>query len=279
MENTKPNNATVRKATVKSYSERGANVYDDPMNMNFLYGDITLKFLKQIEFKTGDNVVLDMGCGTGFAFSVLNETFESNNIVGIGVEPAKGMLEIAEDKYKDDKKYTFHEGSFEKIPVENGSVDKIISTLALHWVKSIEIAASEMRRVLKRSGSLDILMIAKDDGHNFKRAIVETMKKHLTFEQIMRTATLVQRVKIEKLNEIFAETFKGFNVNVTKFNDVVYGSFDDHMKWWKARSSPVIEEVKDKELFVNDLRIELGNISDEKGIPFDLGYFWIRAKG
>jgi ubiquinone/menaquinone biosynthesis C-methylase UbiE len=53
--------------------------------------------------------------------------------------------------------------------MEPKSADKIISTLALHWVKSLDAAAMELRRVLMDDGSLDILMIARDDGATFKR--------------------------------------------------------------------------------------------------------------
>ena len=50
------------------------------------------------------------------------------------------------------------------------------------------------------------------------------------------------------------------------------------MKWWKARSSPVIAEVEDKDRFMVDLREELEKIGTDKGIPFDTAYYWITAK-
>ena len=62
------NRKTVRASTVKSYSSKGSVVYDDPMNKNFLYGEITMKFLDHLEFSPKEKVVLDLGCGTGFIF-------------------------------------------------------------------------------------------------------------------------------------------------------------------------------------------------------------------
>ena len=59
------NMKTVRASTVKSYSAKGSMVYDDPMNKNFLYGEITMKFLDHLEFSAKEKVVLDLGCGTG----------------------------------------------------------------------------------------------------------------------------------------------------------------------------------------------------------------------
>jgi ubiquinone/menaquinone biosynthesis C-methylase UbiE len=271
--------ADINKSTVSSYSERGSNEYEDPMNKNFLYGKITAQFLEQIKFSPSCKHVLDIGCGTGFGFDVVGQKMAKNNMTGHGVDPATGMLNIAREKFKEKNHFSFDEGSFESIPTQDASVDKIISTLALHWVKSLDAAASELKRVLKSDGSLDIFMIAKDDGAIFKKAIVEAQKKHLSFKQIMKTATLVQRATEEDIKASFSVFGDGFELRVQKFNDVVYGSFNEHMKWWKARSTPVIAEVEDKDQFVLDLQAELEKISTDKGIPFDTAYFWISLVG
>ncbi len=279
MSEIKPAEIFMNENTVPSYSEQGANEYEDPMNKNFLYGDITVNFLKNIKFRPNDKTVLDIGCGTGFGFDELYDEFKNRNMKGIGVEPADGMLEIAINKYKGNEMFAFHEGSFENIPLENNSTDRIISTLALHWVKSLEVAAAEMRRVLKDDGRVDILMIAKDDGANFKKAIVNALKNHLTFAQIMKTATLVQRVTAEQAEKAFSAFHPDFKIKATEYRDIVHGSFDDHMKWWKARSSPVIAEVENKDQFMADLREELEKIATADGIPFDTAYLWISVKG
>lgn len=267
-----------RKSTVVSYSNRGSKAYEDPMNKNFLYGDITVRFIEQVEFAPTEKVILDIGCGTGFVFDELYDVFRERGMRGIGIEPAEGMRGIAVEKYGNDPMFEIDDGSFESIPLADRSVDKIISTLALHWVKSLQVAAVEMRRVLRDTGSLDILMIAKDDGANFKKAIVAALRKHLTFAQIMDTATLVQRVTPAEVKTAFAAFDDKFTVDVAKFTDVVYGTFDEHMKWWTARSTPVIAEVEDKDRFMVDLRTELEKIGTDKGIPFDTAYYWITAK-
>ena len=95
----------------------------------------------------------------------------------------------------------------------------------------------------------------------------------------MKTAVLVQRVREKEIRKQFTPFFNGFRINVQEFKDVVYGSFEEHMKWWRARSSPVIAEVQDKARFLIDLREELSKIETEKGIPFDVAYLWIRVEG
>tara|TARA_B100000686_G_C16660321_1_gene900578 strand:- start:525 stop:1277 length:753 start_codon:yes stop_codon:yes gene_type:complete len=243
------------------------------MNKNFLYGDITVRFLRQIKFRPEDKFLLDIGCGTGFIFDVLYDNLKAGGIQCFGIEPASGMLKIAERKYKHGGLFSVGEGSFEKIPFKDRSFDRILSTLALHWVKSLEVAALEMRRVLKDTGQIDILMIAKDDGDNFKKYIVNALRKHLNFSQIMKTATLVQRVNAQQLEKTFYPFHNDFDIEIKKINDLVYGTFDEHMKWWKARSSPVIAEVKDKAKFMQDLREEMEKINSPQGIPFDTAYF------
>ncbi len=272
------NKKTVRRSTVSSYSERGSKNYEDPMNKNFLYGEITVRFIEQIPVRDEDKVFLDIGCGTGFVFDELHQTFDKKGVRSIGVEPAAGMLDVAREKYQGNDDYSFFEGSFEALPVEDKSVDHIVSTLALHWVKSLEVAATEMRRVLKDDGAVDILMIARDDGHQFKKSIVAALRKHLTFSQIMATASLVQRARPDQVIEAFSSFKDGFGIKVEEFRDVVYGTFDEHMKWWTARSTPVIAEVEDKDRFMVDLREEMEKTAGDKGIPFDTAYYYITVR-
>ena len=265
-------------ATVNAYSKQGATVYDDPMNKNFLYGEITLRFLERVQLQPEEQVILDVGCGTGFIFDVMGEAIRTNGSRAIGVEPAQGMLDRAVEKYGADPIYAFHTGAFEAIPLPDQSVDRILSTLALHWVKSLDVAAQELRRVLKPGGRMDIFMIERDDGARFKRAIVAALRKHLTFEQIMTTAGLVQRVTAQQFADAFAPHFPGCRIEAENHRGVVHGTFDEHMKWWKARSTPVIAEVQDKEQFMEDLRVELERIAGPEGIPFDTSYLWITVE-
>lgn len=256
--------------TILSYSAKGAKVYEAQLNENLAYGNMTIDFLNKIEFSADEKNIVDVGCGTGFAFDVLDDKFEKLDLEGLGVEPAEGMVDIARSKFKNKKRYSFKIGCFENIPLEDQSVDKIISTLALHWSTSLELAAKEIRRVLKSDGSIDILMIAKDDGYNFKKPVVRAMEKHMTFPQIMRSAKLAQRVNKDELKEIFEKEFTDYKVEVQNVRQTIYATFEEHMMWWKARSSAIIHEIKDIESFMRDLELEMKYIENQKGIPFDL---------
>ena len=264
--------------TVSSYSKSNSKVYEDPMNKNFLYGEITTNFLKKIKLQKTDKFVLDIGCGTGFVFDELHSNLDQYKISALGIEPAKGMLDIARNKYKNFPIISFKEGSFENIPCPDNSVDRIISTLALHWVKKLGVAIQEMKRVLKPSGRIDILMIAKDDGDNFRKGTFRVMRQHMTFAQIMESAILVQRVSPKQAREAFSSYFNLHEVIVERHTDIIYGTFEEHMKWWKARSTQIISKVKNKDQFINDLREEFEKINSSDGIPFDSSYLTIKVK-
>jgi len=271
----------LRETTVLNYSSRNASFYDDPMNKNFVYGSLTIDFVNKIELNKTDKIIADIGCGTGFAFDIIYDKLIKYKTKCIGIEPAKGMLSLAKNRFKLDSNFSFYEGTFGKIPLRDKSVDKVISTLSLHWVPSLDDSIKELKRILKTNGTIDILMIAKDDGEGFKKPIIEAMKKHLTFKQIMKAATLAQRVSSKHIYDYFNKEFDLINeyiFSAKNVKKVIYGTFEEHMKWWKARSEQIIAEVKNKNDFMNDLKNKLKTINTKKGIPFDLSVLYINLK-
>ena len=261
-----------KKIIIDNYSKINSVVYDDEINKNFLYGDATKKFINNIHLSNKDNVIADIGCGTGYFFELLIKKYKKKNLKFYGIDPAKGMLEIASKKITD-KRTKFIKGSFEKIPLKTKSVDKIISTLALHWVESIDSSIKELKRVLKPNGSINVLMIESNDGKEFKKLIFKVMKKYLSKKQIFNAAKLINRITKKELRKKFSKHFdlkKEFNLVIKNKKKLIYGSTNDHIKWWKARSLQIISEIHNKELFIQDLKSEFNKFIKTKGIPFDL---------
>ena len=257
---------------IENYSAKNSVLYDNNINKNFLYGEATKRFIKNIKLNSKDFVVADIGCGTGYVFEILTKKYKEKKIKFYGIDPAKGMLKIANKKIKD-KRTKFINGSFEKIHLKNNSVDRVISTLALHWVKSIDKGLKELKRVLKSKGSVDILMIEKSDGKEFKKLVFRVMKKFLSNKQIFNAANLINRVTKKEITKKIIKYFdlkKDYNLSVKIKKKLIYGNCNDHIKWWKARSLQIISEIKNKKLFINTLKKELDNFKTKKGIPFDL---------
>ena len=261
-----------KQIVIENYSAKNSVVYDNDTNKNFLYGDATKKFIKNIKITNKDNIVADIGCGTGYVFELLTKKYRKKNIKFYGVDPAKGMLKIANKKIKD-KRTKFIEGSFEKINLRDDSVDKIISTLALHWVGSIDKALKELKRIVKPKGSIDILMIEKNDGKQFKKMVFRVMKKFLSNKQIFYAANLIKRITKKELANKFSKYFdlkNDYKLSIKTKKKLIYGNCNQHIKWWKARSLQIISEVNNKKLFIQNLKEELNKFNTKKGIPFDL---------
>ena len=195
-----------KKIVIDNYSKKNSVIYDNSVNKNFLYGDATKKFINKIKIKKKETVVADIGCGTGYVFELIIKNNKRKDIKFFGIDPAIGMLEIARKKIRD-KRIKFIKGSFEKINLNDKSVDKIISTFALHWVQSIDNSLKEMKRVLKSNGSVDILMVEKNDGKEFKKLVFRVMKKYLSNKQIFYAANLINRISKKELIKKFSNHF------------------------------------------------------------------------
>jgi len=261
-----------KQIVIENYSAKNSVIYDNNINKNFLYGEATKKFVKNIKLSNKDIFVVDIGCGTGYVFELLTKKYKKKKIKFYGIDPAKGMLKIANKKIKD-KRTRFIDGSFEKICLKNNSVDKIISTLALHWSTSIDKSLKELKRILKLKGSMDILMIEKNDGKEFKKLVFKVMKKYLSNKQIFNAANLINRITKKELKRKFTKYFdlkKDYNLSINIKKKLIYGSSDDHLKWWEARSLQIISEVKNKKLFIQNFKEELVKFKNNKRIPFDL---------
>jgi ubiquinone/menaquinone biosynthesis C-methylase UbiE len=95
--------------------------------------------------------VLEIGIGSG-----LNLPLYSPKVVQqvIGLEPSPKLLEMARRVERHGLSVDFVEGSAEEIPLENASVDSVVTTWTLCTIPDPDSALRQMRRVLKPGGHL-----------------------------------------------------------------------------------------------------------------------------
>ena len=97
-----------------------------------------------------DGRVLEIGIGSG-----LNLPHYSPNVRRvIGLDPSAKLLAMARRAGSRSLPVDFVEGSAEQIPLENGSVDTVVTTWTLCTIPDVDHALHEMRRVLKPIGRL-----------------------------------------------------------------------------------------------------------------------------
>jgi SAM-dependent methyltransferase len=95
--------------------------------------------------------VVDLGCGTGNASLLVAATGADV----LGVDPAARLLEVARGRADAAGAVArFAEGEAAAIPVDDGSVDAVVSVFGLIFAPDVEAAAAEIGRALGPGGRL-----------------------------------------------------------------------------------------------------------------------------
>lgn len=108
-----------------------------------------------------DKIVLDIACGEGYGSNILAK--KAKYVFGIDISPE--AIEHSSRKYrKENLKYI--EGSALSIPLENNSVDVVVSFETLEHLTQQDEMLQEFRRVLKEDG---LLIISTPEKENYSK--------------------------------------------------------------------------------------------------------------
>lgn len=123
--------------------------------------------------RPGERVV-DIGCGAGIdSLIAARMVGATGHTIGVDMTPA--MLEKARSSADamDLENVEFQRGYGEKLPVEDGWADVVISNGVLNLMPDKAAALQEMARVLRPGGRLQIadIMVSKPVGEGAKRKI------------------------------------------------------------------------------------------------------------
>ena len=154
---------------VVGYSDSEMDAVPEGANLGFGCGNpVALASLKE-----GD-VVLDLGSGAGFdAFLAAQRVGKTGRVIGVDMTPE--MIEKARANAKKGN-YTnveFRLGEIEKLPVEDSSVDVIISNCVINLSPEKRKVFQEAFRVLRSCGRLMVsdLVLVKDLPDVIKESI------------------------------------------------------------------------------------------------------------
>lgn len=93
---------------------------------------------------------LDVGCGTGALCAAVLDRCSPSSVAAI--EPSEGFLRTAKENLAG--RVALHQGSATAIPLNDASVDVVISGLVLNFVPDQRAALLEMARVTAKGGTI-----------------------------------------------------------------------------------------------------------------------------
>ncbi len=126
---------------------RWSRTYEDSLLQRFFFDRVHQKVLKLVANRTEPRSLLDVGCGTGRLLRVARARWPGAEL--IGVDPAKGMVEVARQLTPG---ATFYAGMGEALPLPDASVDVALSTISFHHWKDQAAGVREVARVLRPEG-------------------------------------------------------------------------------------------------------------------------------
>jgi len=156
-----------KKAVIAAFN-RASTTYDQAA---ILQQEITSRVLERLEWmKIQPKIILDLGAGTGQASIALAKKYPDATIIALDI--AEQMLQLARQKVQSqsskgilkqlrnklmnqkDEQVSYLCADAESLPIQNQSVDLIVSNLAIQWCENTQLLFNELQRILSPSGCL-----------------------------------------------------------------------------------------------------------------------------
>ncbi|HZN81176.1 MAG TPA: methyltransferase domain-containing protein, partial [Mycobacterium sp.] len=96
-------------------------------------------------------VAADIGFGGGVGLQLLLDRVGDDGVVH-GIEIADDMLRRAKSKFGRDGRLRLARGSLTEVPLDDGSVDALITVNTVYFISELDAACAELARVLRPGG-------------------------------------------------------------------------------------------------------------------------------
>jgi ubiquinone/menaquinone biosynthesis C-methylase UbiE len=126
------------------------------MSRIFEKGNFELNnFVKELLFAKGNDIILEIGCGSGILLKQIADDLDDGFIEGIDF--SKSMISIAQKKNKshiNSKKIAIRHGDFDELIFDDNHYDKIYSVNTIYFWKDPAVTISKIFDLLKPKGML-----------------------------------------------------------------------------------------------------------------------------
>jgi ubiquinone/menaquinone biosynthesis C-methylase UbiE len=96
-------------------------------------------------------IAADIGFGGGLGLQLLLDIIGDDGVVH-GIEISDDMLRRAESRFGSDGRLRLSRGSLTELPLDDGSVDALITVNTVYFISELDAACREFARVLRPSG-------------------------------------------------------------------------------------------------------------------------------
>jgi ubiquinone/menaquinone biosynthesis C-methylase UbiE len=185
-------------ATTGQVSAQAAEVYEQ-FFVPALFGQWPERLLETATVAEGHHV-LDVGCGTGVLARAAYAVVGSGGAVE-GVDPNAGMLAVAR-RTAPEIRWTL--GAAEDLPVESGTVDRVLSQFALMFFSDRAAGVSELARVLRPGGRVCVATwaeLSENPGYDAFVALLRTLFGDPAADALVAPFTVGRRADLSRVME------------------------------------------------------------------------------
>lgn len=162
----------IDKARVRASFDRAARTYDASA---LLQAEVRQRMASRLDLlKLEPELILDAGCGTGRAGSVLSQRFQRGRILSLDI--ALGMLQQVTERRSVLQRWLAPRqplrvcADIEQLPLGNQTVGLFWSNLALQWCNDLDAAFVEAHRVLQAEGLMMFSTFGPDTLKELRQA-------------------------------------------------------------------------------------------------------------
>ena len=176
--------------------DRASGAYDAAAR---LQRDVATELLGRLEyFRLAPATVLDLGAGTGAATVQLVRRFRGARVIALDIAP--GMLRAARRRHWPWRRFGRVCADAHRLPLRDGSVDLVFSSLMLQWSDRPDRVFAECARVLRPGGLLLFSTFGPDTLAELRAAwaAVDATPRVSPFADMPDLAAALQQAQLQR---------------------------------------------------------------------------------